>query len=204
MTAGRGPRVCLIVVFLVLIGVVAPSQIVLELRQGETPADRGPRSARRQRGRISGVWKATWRPSAAWRKRSGPGCSTLASSSSRIQGTRLCWVAPAGSSTARPSSISSSRVRCRHHRYPGRHLHRHYLLPRRSGQTGHQASGDARPQQVEYLSANAGRQRGRMFEPREPDDADGPDRTEASRRGGHRSVRHLREQRGGRRSSPER
>jgi len=35
--AGRGPRVCLIVVFLVLIGIVAPSQIVLELRQGETP-----------------------------------------------------------------------------------------------------------------------------------------------------------------------
>ena len=37
MAAGRGPCVCLIVVFLVLIGVVAPSQIVLELRQGETP-----------------------------------------------------------------------------------------------------------------------------------------------------------------------
>jgi hypothetical protein len=35
--SGRGPRVCLFVVFLVLIGVVAPSQIVLELRQGETP-----------------------------------------------------------------------------------------------------------------------------------------------------------------------
>ncbi|MCX5646136.1 MAG: hypothetical protein NTZ17_15860 [Phycisphaerae bacterium] len=37
MTARCGPRVCLIVVFLVLIGVVAPSQIVLELREGETP-----------------------------------------------------------------------------------------------------------------------------------------------------------------------
>ena len=37
MAAGRGPRVCLIVVFLALIGVVAPSQIVCELRQGETP-----------------------------------------------------------------------------------------------------------------------------------------------------------------------
>ncbi len=37
MTPSRGPRVGLIVIFLVLIGVVAPSQIVLELRQGETP-----------------------------------------------------------------------------------------------------------------------------------------------------------------------
>ncbi len=37
MTPGRGPRVCLIVIFLVLIGIVAPSQIVLDLRQGETP-----------------------------------------------------------------------------------------------------------------------------------------------------------------------
>jgi len=37
VTSGRGPRVCLIVVFLVLLGVVAPSQIVLELREGETP-----------------------------------------------------------------------------------------------------------------------------------------------------------------------
>jgi len=37
VTAGRRPRVCLIVVFLVLVGVVAPSQIVLELREGETP-----------------------------------------------------------------------------------------------------------------------------------------------------------------------
>jgi hypothetical protein len=34
---GTRARVCLIVVFLVLIGVVAPSQIVLELREGETP-----------------------------------------------------------------------------------------------------------------------------------------------------------------------
>ena len=37
MTSGRGARVCLIVVFLALIGIVAPSQIVLDLRQGETP-----------------------------------------------------------------------------------------------------------------------------------------------------------------------
>jgi hypothetical protein len=37
VTPGRGPRVCLIVIFLVLIGLVAPSQIVLDLRQGETP-----------------------------------------------------------------------------------------------------------------------------------------------------------------------
>jgi hypothetical protein len=37
VTPGRGPRVCLIVIFLVLIGIVAPSQIVLDLRQGETP-----------------------------------------------------------------------------------------------------------------------------------------------------------------------
>jgi hypothetical protein len=37
VTASCGPRVCLIVVFLVLIGVVAPSQVVLELRRGETP-----------------------------------------------------------------------------------------------------------------------------------------------------------------------
>ena len=37
MTPGRGPRVCLIVIFLVLVGVVAPSQIVLDLRQGEMP-----------------------------------------------------------------------------------------------------------------------------------------------------------------------
>jgi hypothetical protein len=38
VTPGRGPRVCLIVIFLVLIGMVAPSQIVLDLRQRETPA----------------------------------------------------------------------------------------------------------------------------------------------------------------------
>jgi hypothetical protein len=37
VTASRGPRVCLMVVFLVLLGVVAPSQVVLELRRGETP-----------------------------------------------------------------------------------------------------------------------------------------------------------------------
>ncbi len=37
MTPRRGPRVCLIVIFLVLIGVVAPSQIALDLRQGQTP-----------------------------------------------------------------------------------------------------------------------------------------------------------------------
>ena len=37
MTSSRGPRVCLIVIFLVLIGIVAPSQIVLDLRNGETP-----------------------------------------------------------------------------------------------------------------------------------------------------------------------
>ncbi len=37
MTSGRGPRVCLIVIFLALVGVVAPSQIVLDLRHGETP-----------------------------------------------------------------------------------------------------------------------------------------------------------------------
>ncbi len=37
MTPGRGPRVCLIVTFLVLIGIVAPSQVVLDLRQGQTP-----------------------------------------------------------------------------------------------------------------------------------------------------------------------
>lgn len=36
MTPSRGPRVCLIVIFLVLIGIVAPSQIVLDLRNGET------------------------------------------------------------------------------------------------------------------------------------------------------------------------
>jgi hypothetical protein len=35
--ASRRPRVCLIVVFLVLLGFVAPSQVVLELRRGETP-----------------------------------------------------------------------------------------------------------------------------------------------------------------------
>jgi hypothetical protein len=33
----RGPRICLIVIFLVLIGLVAPSQIVLDLRHGQTP-----------------------------------------------------------------------------------------------------------------------------------------------------------------------
>ncbi len=37
MIPGRGPRACLIVIFLALIGIVAPSQIVLDLRQGETP-----------------------------------------------------------------------------------------------------------------------------------------------------------------------
>ena len=37
MTASRRPRVCLIVVFLVLLGAVTPSQVVLELREGETP-----------------------------------------------------------------------------------------------------------------------------------------------------------------------
>jgi hypothetical protein len=37
VTPNRGPRVCLIVVFLALIGLVAPSQIVLDLRQRETP-----------------------------------------------------------------------------------------------------------------------------------------------------------------------
>ena len=37
MTPSRGPRVCLIVIFLVLIGLIAPSQIVLDLRQGQTP-----------------------------------------------------------------------------------------------------------------------------------------------------------------------
>jgi len=36
VTPSRGPRVCLIVIFLVLIGIVAPSQIVLDLRNGET------------------------------------------------------------------------------------------------------------------------------------------------------------------------
>jgi hypothetical protein len=34
---GRGPHICLIVIFLILIGIVAPSQIVLDLRRGETP-----------------------------------------------------------------------------------------------------------------------------------------------------------------------
>jgi hypothetical protein len=37
VTPSRGSRVALIVIFLVLIGIVAPSQIVLDLRQGETP-----------------------------------------------------------------------------------------------------------------------------------------------------------------------
>ncbi len=37
MTPGRGPHIGLIVTFLVLIGIVAPSQIVLDLRNGETP-----------------------------------------------------------------------------------------------------------------------------------------------------------------------
>jgi hypothetical protein len=37
VTASRGPRVCLMAVFLVLLGLVAPSQVVLELRDGETP-----------------------------------------------------------------------------------------------------------------------------------------------------------------------
>jgi hypothetical protein len=37
VTPSRGPRVCLIVIFLVLIGIIAPSQIVLDLRRGETP-----------------------------------------------------------------------------------------------------------------------------------------------------------------------
>ncbi len=37
MTASRRPRVCLMIAFLVLIGVVAPSQVVLELRRRETP-----------------------------------------------------------------------------------------------------------------------------------------------------------------------
>ena len=37
MAAGRGPQGCLIVVFLALIGVVPASQIVLELRAGDTP-----------------------------------------------------------------------------------------------------------------------------------------------------------------------
>jgi len=34
---GRGSRICLIVIFLVLLGIVAPSQIVLDLRHGGTP-----------------------------------------------------------------------------------------------------------------------------------------------------------------------
>ncbi len=37
MPASRRPRVYLIVVFLVLLGMVAPGQVVLELRRGETP-----------------------------------------------------------------------------------------------------------------------------------------------------------------------
>jgi hypothetical protein len=37
VTTSRRPRVCLMVVFLALIGIVAPSQVVLELRRGETP-----------------------------------------------------------------------------------------------------------------------------------------------------------------------
>ncbi len=37
MTPSRGPRVCLIVIFLVLIGLVAPTQVILDLRQGQTP-----------------------------------------------------------------------------------------------------------------------------------------------------------------------
>ncbi len=37
MTPSRGPRVCLIVIFLVLVGIVAPSQVILDLRQGQTP-----------------------------------------------------------------------------------------------------------------------------------------------------------------------
>jgi hypothetical protein len=37
VTPSCGPRICLIVLFLVLIGLVAPSQIVLDLRQGQTP-----------------------------------------------------------------------------------------------------------------------------------------------------------------------
>ncbi len=37
MASGRGSRVCLIVVFLALLGIVAPSQIVLELREREMP-----------------------------------------------------------------------------------------------------------------------------------------------------------------------
>ena len=37
MAPGRGSRICLIVIFLVLLGIVAPSQIVLDLRHGGTP-----------------------------------------------------------------------------------------------------------------------------------------------------------------------
>ncbi len=37
MTSGRGARIGLTVIFLVLIGMVAPSQVVLDLRRGETP-----------------------------------------------------------------------------------------------------------------------------------------------------------------------
>jgi hypothetical protein len=37
VASGRGPRICLIVVFLALLGIVAPSQIVFELRERETP-----------------------------------------------------------------------------------------------------------------------------------------------------------------------
>jgi len=37
VTSGRGPRICLIVIFLVLIAVVGSSQVVLELREGEPP-----------------------------------------------------------------------------------------------------------------------------------------------------------------------
>jgi len=37
VTSACGPRICLIAIFLALIGVVAPSQIVLEWRAGDTP-----------------------------------------------------------------------------------------------------------------------------------------------------------------------
>jgi len=37
VTSGRGPRICLIAIFLALIGVVAPSQVLLEWRAGDTP-----------------------------------------------------------------------------------------------------------------------------------------------------------------------
>ncbi|MCU0913251.1 MAG: hypothetical protein MUC88_01655 [Planctomycetes bacterium] len=37
MTSGRGPRICLTAIFLALIGVIAPSQVLLEWRAGDTP-----------------------------------------------------------------------------------------------------------------------------------------------------------------------